>query len=580
MKDQGIKRHFGIVHKILETKFRDSGVYPTEEEISQVVEKSLKIVEHIEAGLHYHTEGRKQIVQSLEEYFLVVPISKLPVLELLRIFHPGHCSFYNRWLEDRGSKKETKREKVLGKYTERFMPSGYEDSVDDLMDPPSDTELLKQIARNMSINALRKFEYETCESVKENEGKSNEEKRKSMDEVTERYLQRMEAQVGVLEGYRKPLEMITGALRNTLYFIDEKVEEQEISFESDYERFPITELIKERPYSILMQGDFMLNLERLILNRECRSDKELVEVASISIPDYTARCRIGEGAGSYIYLADSRFMDGEVKLKIFKENPEDKLAKAYGEEGLYTEDGKVDLEKIIRRRMANLKGVDDKRHITDFYGAGTCLNPVTGQETFYLALEYVEGGAVETKNENGEYVIRDDIEEKHVMPIYRGLLEGLRVIHGSKKVLKDIKLRNLLVDIEENKQTGVPEVTLVKIDDLETISGLDEVYRGERKTEGSDRYAAPELRYPDAKATVKSDLYSAGVCLLYLVTRKPKLMEETIKDENEYNQHLQRVLQEVPEQYREFLGTALAFNPGDRHNNVQEMLDALEPGSE
>ena len=146
------------------------------------------------------------------------------------------------------------------------------------------------------------------------------------------------------------------------------------------------------------------------------------------------------------------------------------------------------------------------------------------------------------------------------------MLDGLEVLHNAGLILKDIKLGNLLASYDNR---------IVLIDDLETIAGIEETRTGQRPTEGSDRYAPPEVMQDIKNASIQSDLYSAAVCLLYMQTRKPTLIQEinTIRNKEEYEQKLDETLKEnrLDEDITEFYKTALAYKPLDRYQSVDVM---------
>ena len=287
---------------------------------------------------------------------------------------------------------------------------------------------------------------------------------------------------------------------------------------------------------------------------------EAIEIASLDIPDYRISRILGEGADGVVYQAQHNVL-GDVKIKLFKE-PEDKVKQALDLEGVTTEDR-------IRARMENIKEIVDKSSLVEFYGVGTCRNPRNGEDTFYLVLEYVDVGSVETKKD-GEYVIREDITGDVVMSVFTRFLKGLGAIHEAGKVLKDVKLRNLLVSYDHKT---------VKLDDLETIAGIDEIRKGDRLTMGSDRYAAPEVLHDITNATPQSDLYSAAVSLLYMETRDPTLMKSVnCLEGEEYDAELSKVLnsQGLTEKQALFFEKALAREPAKRYQSAQEMISALE----
>ncbi len=282
---------------------------------------------------------------------------------------------------------------------------------------------------------------------------------------------------------------------------------------------------------------------------------EIMECNNIDIPGYTIHKKVGEGADGRVYQAKHDWF-GSVKVKIFKD-PEDKIKEAMEKEG-------VTLEERIQRRIAGFDSkVRDYRSIARLYDVGRCTDPVTGKETIYITSDYVDGGAIERKDSHGDYTIRPDITPDVAMEIFPRVLNALHVIHQAGLVLRDVKLRNTLASYDHKT---------VYIDDLETIAGIEDVKSGDRLTEGSDRYAAPEVLCDIRTASQGTDLYSAVVGLLYMITGKPDLMVgiNSLSDKEEYTRRLNEMLAQngIPERQQEFFRTALAYNPEERYSTA------------
>ncbi|MAG78638.1 hypothetical protein CL616_04715 [archaeon] len=315
-------------------------------------------------------------------------------------------------------------------------------------------------------------------------------------------------------------------------------------------------------------------LRQIIDRGEAEDFEEIQQCANYDIPNYTFLRRLGSGADGVVYLANHDIF-GDVKVKVFRGTPQDKIKEAMEKEG-------VTLEERIKRRIALFDmEVRDKTHLSQMYDVGKTRSPFSLGETFYLTMDYVDGGSPEFKGDDGKYGIRKDITLEVIPQIFEGILRGIKSIHSADLILKDIKLRNILVSRDHET---------VLVDDLETIAGIEEVKLGERLTEGTDRCAAPEVIRDIRNASQSSDLYSVGVCLLYMLTRNPTLMRgiNNILDEEEYNSKLSEmmikehgdldmqlidiyghntkslILSEIVGDVFKFLKTALDFNPEKR----------------
>jgi RIO-like serine/threonine protein kinase len=340
----------------------------------------------------------------------------------------------------------------------------------------------------------------------------------------------------------------------------------------DPEKVPLARevIAKYRSYSIVEPRHNSSEKVISLINAGCSDIDEIIECALREIKDYNIIKKLGEGSDGVVFHAEHALL-GDVKIKIFKNNPEDKIKQAMEKEG-------ITLEERIRRRIKLFdKKVRDKTNITQLYEVGKCLNPFHAYDEHYLTMDYVDGGAIEQKDKDGNYKIREDIAATSqeniykILNIYRKILNGLDKIHDAGLVLKDVKLRNILVSYDHKT---------VLIDDLETIAGIEEIKAGERLTEGSDRYAAPEVIKDIKNATNKSDAYSSGVCLLYMITRNPTLMTGINNaPEYEYERKLDKMLWEQhfsDEQYA-FFSRILNYDPAIRFDvkNIQKFLYML-----
>ncbi len=291
---------------------------------------------------------------------------------------------------------------------------------------------------------------------------------------------------------------------------------------------------------------------------EARDLAEMIECSKVEVSGYTILRKLGEGADGIVYQAAHKTF-GDVKVKIFKD-PEDKIKKAMEEEG-------VTLEKRIERRIRLFdKKVRNKTHLTQLYETGRCINPRTGEETSYITSDYVDAGAIGIKD-GEEYKIRTDLTHPEtIYDVFMKILDGLEAIHDAGLVLKDIKLRNILVSADHKT---------VLIDDLETIAGIDDASAGSRLTEGSDRYAAPEVLRDIKNASPQSDVYAAAVCMVYMLSRDPTgfVGINSIKDKPEYVDKYVQTFQNVfnNKGYSDVvhrcitaLSIALSYDPEDR----------------
>ncbi|MFP4392513.1 MAG: protein kinase domain-containing protein [Desulfohalobiaceae bacterium] len=143
------------------------------------------------------------------------------------------------------------------------------------------------------------------------------------------------------------------------------------------------------------------------------------------------------------------------------------------------------------------------------------------------------------------------------LDITRQTLLGLHRLHQAGIVHRDIKPANLLLSLQEE----------VKIIDL----GLSRLY-GEIQNNppgmlvGSPYYAAPEQMQDPERAEPSADLYSLAVVLYRMVTGQLPDQPQGLPAGNSL----------LGTQWKEFLQSALAQDPGQRFVQAQDMLQAVQ----
>jgi serine/threonine protein kinase len=273
--------------------------------------------------------------------------------------------------------------------------------------------------------------------------------------------------------------------------------------------------------------------------------------------------KLGEGADGITYLANNEFYEN-IKVKIFKSNPESTIKKALDRE-------KINLKERLARRFNSDNRIRNRENITMCYGVGDCINS-DGKRTYYVVSDYVDAGSIEIKNrKTGECHIRDDVTKLDLLGkirIFKKIASGIDVIHKSETLLKDVKLGNVLLSDDHKK---------LFVDDLETMVSFDSVADETRFTEGSDRYAAPEVVLDILKATEQSDIYSLTVEMLYLITGKPtEITKINNLGKQDYDNGLEQIVKEIPSVLQVFIRKGLSYDPESRYPTVEGMIRKID----
>ena len=153
---------------------------------------------------------------------------------------------------------------------------------------------------------------------------------------------------------------------------------------------------------------------------------------------------------------------------------------------------------------------------------------------------------------------------------------GLAHAHAAGMIHRDIKPGNLLLD-----KTGVVKILdmgLVRFEETEDVGG-DLTRDG--TILGTCDYVAPEQAVNSKHADVRSDFYSLGCALHFLLIGKPMyagdtMMEKLLAHRSEPVPSLRKVRADVPKALDGVFQKMVAKKPEDRYQTAAELTAALE----
>lgn len=204
----------------------------------------------------------------------------------------------------------------------------------------------------------------------------------------------------------------------------------------------------------------------------------------------------------------------------------------------------------------------------------------------YMVMEYVDGP-------NLEHLVR----EKGPMAVglacefVRQAALGLQFAHEMGMVHRDIKPANLLVQ-GMNGPDGKPNRCIVKILDF-GLARLQEPKPGSLPTHGSIEthqnmvvgtpdYLSPEQAKDLHKADIRSDLYSLGCTLHYLLAGQVpfpggQTIEKLVRHGTEEPPALDQLRPDVPAEVAAIVRKLMAKSPADRFATPADLANALAP---
>lgn len=272
------------------------------------------------------------------------------------------------------------------------------------------------------------------------------------------------------------------------------------------------------------------------------------KLKSLVLGNYVLLDKLGQGGMGMVFKAEHRVMKRIVALKTL--SPE--ITKS------------PELVARFRREVQVAARLDHPNIVTAFDAA-------QDGETHYLVMQFVQGED-----------LSDRVRREGVLPLSAALdvltqaATGLGYAHEQGVIHRDIKPSNLLVD-----ENGIVRVLDMGLARLEAIEETSSDLTGSGAVMGTIDYMSPEQAENTRQADARSDIYSLGCTLFYLLVGRPPFQGNTV---------VQRILAhrdaEIPS-LREFCqeGTAdinqlfqkmVAKQPADRFQTMTEVVAALK----
>jgi formylglycine-generating enzyme required for sulfatase activity/serine/threonine protein kinase len=191
----------------------------------------------------------------------------------------------------------------------------------------------------------------------------------------------------------------------------------------------------------------------------------------------------------------------------------------------------------------------------------------------FLVMEYVEGTDLSSL-----------VKRQGALPVDKAVhcilqaARGLQYAHQQGVIHRDIKPGNLLIDCEGTVK--VLDMGLARMEDENAgIAAEDLTSTG--AVMGTMDYMSPEQALDTHSADARSDIYSLGCALHYLLMAKPVFRADTtVKKILAHREHpvplLRAQRDDVPESLDRIFAKMLAKNPRERFQTAAELVEALE----
>ena len=255
---------------------------------------------------------------------------------------------------------------------------------------------------------------------------------------------------------------------------------------------------------------------------------------------------IGGGGMGAVFRAHDEQLDREVAIKVIPFAGED-----------------ADLQRRFRNEAQSAAKLDHPR-IARVFDVGH------QDDWYYIVFEYVKGTNIRDLVHRSDVLSIDDA-------VYYACQVAEALQHASHRgiVHRDIKPSNVLIDTD--REVKLVDMGLARIDKMEmsqddlTASGV---------TLGTFDYISPEQAKDPRAADLRSDIYSLGCTLYFMLTGQPPypggtMLQKLISHGNAPPPDARHIRANVSHELSAVIQRMLAKKPDDRYQNANDLITDL-----
>lgn len=270
---------------------------------------------------------------------------------------------------------------------------------------------------------------------------------------------------------------------------------------------------------------------------------------NLVLGNYAILEKLGHGGMGLVFKAEHRLMKRHVALKLLAPHMTSSLAtrKRFEQE----------IEAAGRLRHPNIVAADDADE---------------SDGVRFLVMEYVEGITLaKLVHQQGP------LSTMQAVRCALDVARGMKYAHGEGVTHRDIKPSNLLID--RSGTVKILDLGLARVESRRW-SQPESPALGEEVI-GTADYMAPEQTLELTRADHRSDIYSLGITLWFLLSGRPPFQKESITDKMRAHQvqplpPLVNLRSDLPAELDRVIATMAAKAPENRYQSMAEVVSSLE----